>query len=60
MDAGQRKPAATCWYHVKKSNARNVIIAGALGAIVSGDVWAVWTGFKASAAPPAVAVALSR
>lgn len=37
-------------------HARNIIIAGVLGAIVSGCVWAFWTGFKVSAAatPPSI------
>jgi hypothetical protein len=30
-----------------------VIIAGILGAMVSGGVYAFWSGFKANAAPPA-------
>ncbi|MCA6114235.1 hypothetical protein J6524_04735 [Bradyrhizobium sp. WSM 1738] len=39
--------------HYGLRHARNVIIAGILGAAVSGGVWAFWTGFKASAAAPA-------
>jgi hypothetical protein len=31
---------------------RNIIIAGVLGALVSGGVYAFWAGFKASAAAP--------
>ena len=30
-----------------------MIIAGILGAMVSGGVYAFWSGFKANAAPPA-------
>ena len=41
--------------HYSMRQVRNVIIAGVLGAAVSGAVWAFWTGFKANAsAPPAV------
>ena len=42
--------------HYSMRHVRNVVIAGALGAIVSGGVYAFWTGFKASAAAPAVSV----
>ncbi|WP_431014543.1 hypothetical protein [Bradyrhizobium pachyrhizi] len=38
--------------HYGMRHVRNVIIAGVLGAIVSGAVWAFWTGFKANAAAP--------
>jgi hypothetical protein len=38
--------------HYAARHVRNVIIAGVVGAIVSGCVWALWTGFKASAAAP--------
>ncbi|WP_426526789.1 hypothetical protein [Bradyrhizobium sp. McL0615] len=39
--------------HYSMRQARNVIIAGVLGALVSGGVYAFWAGFKASAAAPA-------
>ena len=38
--------------HYAARHARNVIIAGVLGALVSGGVCAFWAGFKASAAAP--------
>uniref|UniRef100_A0A973WRK2 Uncharacterized protein n=2 Tax=Bradyrhizobium quebecense TaxID=2748629 RepID=A0A973WRK2_9BRAD len=38
--------------HYGMRHVRNVIIAGVLGAAVSGGVWVFWTGFKASAAAP--------
>jgi hypothetical protein len=41
--------------HYGMRQVRNVIIAGVLGAMVSGGVYAFWAGFKASAAvPPAI------
>lgn len=41
--------------HYSVRHIRNVVIAGVIGAMVSGAVYAFWTGFKASAAvPPAV------
>jgi len=39
--------------HYSMRHIRNVIIAGILGAMVSGGVYAFWSGFKANAAPPA-------
>ncbi|WP_050384594.1 hypothetical protein [Bradyrhizobium pachyrhizi] len=42
--------------HYGMRHVRNVIIAGVLGAIVSGAVWAFWTGFKASAAAPSATI----
>jgi len=39
---------------------RNVIIAGILGAMVSGGVYAFWSAFKANAAPPAALALPSR
>lgn len=39
--------------HYSMRHVRNVVIAGVLGAMVSGGVWAFWVGFKASAAAPA-------
>ena len=41
--------------HYAARHARNVIIAGVLGALVRGGLYVFWTGFKANAAPPAVA-----
>jgi hypothetical protein len=38
--------------HYSMRQARNVIIAGVLGAAVSGGVYAFWAGFKVSAAAP--------
>jgi hypothetical protein len=38
--------------HYVARHARNVIIAGVVGALVSGCVWAFWVGFKANAAAP--------
>lgn len=38
--------------HYAARHARNVIIAGVLGLLVSGAGWAFWAGFKASAAAP--------
>ena len=38
--------------HYAARHARNVVIAGVLGALVSGGVWAFWVGFKATAAAP--------
>lgn len=38
--------------HYGMRQVRNVIIAGVLGAMVSGGVYAFWAGFKASAAAP--------
>ena len=38
--------------HYAARHLRNVIIAGVVGAAVSGAVWAFRTGFKASAAAP--------
>ncbi|WP_029080732.1 hypothetical protein [Bradyrhizobium sp. th.b2] len=42
--------------HYAARHLRNVIIAGVVGAIVSGAVWAFWAGFKVSAAasPPTI------
>jgi hypothetical protein len=42
--------------HYSMRQARNVIIAGVLGAIVSGGAYAFWVGFKASAAAPSMAL----
>ncbi|KRR21922.1 hypothetical protein [Bradyrhizobium retamae] len=39
--------------HYAARHARNVVIAGVLGLIVSGAGWAFWAGFKVSAAVPA-------
>jgi hypothetical protein len=38
------------YLHYAARHARNVIIAGIFGALVSGGAWALWVGFKASAA----------
>lgn len=41
--------------HYSMRHVRNVVIAGVLGAMVSGGVYAFWAGFKVSAAvPPAI------
>jgi hypothetical protein len=42
--------------HYAARHVRNVIIAGVVGAIVSGGVYAFWAGFKASAAAPSVTI----
>ncbi|MGY3535429.1 hypothetical protein [Bradyrhizobium sp. USDA 4452] len=42
--------------HYAARHLRNVIIAGVVGAAVSGAVWAFWTGFKASAAAPSTTI----
>ncbi|MHC2462138.1 hypothetical protein [Bradyrhizobium embrapense] len=44
--------------HYAARHLRNVIIAGVVSAIVSGAVWAVWTGFKASAAAPSATISV--
>jgi hypothetical protein len=36
--------------HYAARHARNVVIAGVLGALISGSVWEFWVGFKTSAA----------
>lgn len=43
--------------HYSMRHVRNVIVAGVLGAMVSGGLYAFWTGFKASAAAPPVSIA---
>lgn len=43
--------------HYGMRHIRNVIIAGILGAAISGGVWAFWVGFKASAAAPSTNIA---
>lgn len=40
--------------HYAARHARNVIIAGVLGAMVTGAGWAFWTGVKVNAAAPTV------
>ena len=42
--------------HYAARHARNVVIAGVLGALVSGGVWAFWVGFKATAAAPSSSI----
>jgi hypothetical protein len=46
--------------HYSMRQVRNVIIAGVLGALVSGGVYAFWAGFKASAAAPSAVSAPAR
>jgi len=41
--------------HYAARHARNVIIAGIVGALVSGCVYAFWTGFKATPTASAAA-----
>jgi hypothetical protein len=45
--------------HYSMRQVRNVIIAGVLGAMVSGGVYAFWAGFKASAAAPAASISVN-
>jgi len=42
--------------HYAARHLRNVVIAGVVGAVVSGAVWAFWTGFKVSAASPVATI----
>lgn len=45
--------------HYSLRHIRNIILAGVLGAMVSGGVYAFWTGFKVNAATPIAATAPS-
>jgi hypothetical protein len=46
--------------HYSLRQARNVLIAGVLGAAISGGVWAFSTGFKVGATTPAVSAPVAR
>ncbi|MBR1206629.1 MULTISPECIES: hypothetical protein [unclassified Bradyrhizobium] len=46
--------------HYAARHLRNVIIAGVVGAMVTGAVWAFWTGFKVSAASSIAPISGSR